>query len=164
MIWPARCFAPVPRPWRPHVPAAPPPASSLRRLRQVRLTDGVGHTLFEEYAGHRANRGEVETGWVLLGLREADEAIVVATLPAGAEADAGVAHVRFNSEAQVVASRIVRQSDRRLRILGVVHTHPGSLRHPSEGICAATGNGSGNCAAAKASSASAPPTRCGRAH
>jgi proteasome lid subunit RPN8/RPN11 len=105
----------------------------LRRLRQVRLTDGVGHTLFEEYHAHRAHRGEVETGWILLGLREADEAIVVATLPAGAEADAGVAHVRFNSEAQALASRIVRQSDRRLRILGVVHTHPGSLRHPSDG-------------------------------
>jgi proteasome lid subunit RPN8/RPN11 len=114
---------------------APPPAvaTTLRRLRQVRLTDGVGHTLFEEYAAHRVHQGEVETGWILLGLREADEAIVVATLPAGAEADAGVAHVRFNSEAQVVASRIVRQSDRRLRILGVVHTHPGSLRHPSDG-------------------------------
>ncbi len=116
------------------VPAPPPaPAPGLRRLRQVRLTDGVGHTLFEEYRAHRSNRGEVETGWILLGLREADEAIVVATLPAGAEADAGLAHVRFNSEAQVVASRIVRQNDRRLRILGVVHTHPGSLRHPSEG-------------------------------
>jgi proteasome lid subunit RPN8/RPN11 len=111
----------------------PPPPQALSRLRQVRLTDGVGRTLFEEYAAHRARQGEVETGWMLLGLREADEAIVVATLPAGAEADAGVAHVRFNSEAQVVASRIVRQNDRRLRILGVVHTHPGSLRHPSEG-------------------------------
>ena len=115
------------------VPAAPPQSSPLRRLSQVRLTDGVGRTLFEEYSAHRANRGEVETGWILLGLREADEAIVVATLPAGAEADAGVAHVRFNSEAQALASRIVRQSDRRLRILGVVHTHPGSLRHPSDG-------------------------------
>ena len=31
------------------------------------------------------------------------------------------------------ASRIVRQTDRRLAILGVVHTHPGSLRHPSDG-------------------------------
>jgi hypothetical protein len=33
----------------------------------------------------------------------------------------------------VLASRIVRQSDRRLTMLGVVHTHPGSLRHPSRG-------------------------------
>jgi hypothetical protein len=58
---------------------------------------------------------------------------VLATLPAGALRDASVAHIRFNSNAQAVASRIVRQTDRRLTILGVVHTHPGSLRHPSEG-------------------------------
>jgi proteasome lid subunit RPN8/RPN11 len=98
------------------------------------LTDGVGHTLFEEFAGHRAEaRGEEETGWVLLGLREAREAVVCATLPAGALRDASVAHVRFNSNAQALASRIVRQTNRRLTMLGVVHTHPGSLRHPSDG-------------------------------
>jgi hypothetical protein len=57
----------------------------------------------------------------------------LATLPAGAERDASIAHVRFNSNAQALASRIVRQTDRRLTILGVVHTHPGSLRHPSDG-------------------------------
>jgi hypothetical protein len=43
-----------------------------------------------------------------------------------------VAHVLFNSSAQALASRIVRQTDRRLITLGVVHTHPGSLRHPSD--------------------------------
>lgn len=102
-------------------------------LERVVLTDGVGRTLFEEFASHRAEaRGEEETGWVLLGLREAREAVVLATLPAGALRDASVAHVRFNSIAQAVASRIVRQSNRRLVMLGVVHTHPGSLRHPSE--------------------------------
>jgi proteasome lid subunit RPN8/RPN11 len=103
-------------------------------LRRMLLTDGVGRTLFEGYAQHRAStRGDDETGWVLLGLREATEVVVLATLPAGARSDAGVAHVRFNSNAQALASRIVRQADRRLTILGVVHTHPGSLRHPSEG-------------------------------
>ena len=102
-------------------------------LHRVLLTDGVGRTLFGEFAGHRRERGEDETGWVLLGLREAREAVVLATLPAGALADAGVAHVRFNSEAQALASRVVRRSDRRLSIVGVVHTHPGSLRHPSDG-------------------------------
>ncbi len=103
-------------------------------LRRVLLTDGVGHTLFEEFASHRREkRGDQETGWVLLGLREADEAVVLATLPAGTEYDAGVGHVRFNSSGQALASRIVRQVDRRLSILGVVHTHPGSLRHPSDG-------------------------------
>jgi len=107
---------------------------SYAPLERVLLTDGVGHTLFEEFASHRSEaRGEEETGWVLLGLREAREAVVLATLPAGTERDASVAHVRFNSNAQALASRIVRQTDRRLTTLGVVHTHPGSLRHPSDG-------------------------------
>jgi proteasome lid subunit RPN8/RPN11 len=102
-------------------------------LQRLILTDGVSRTLFEEYARHRAEaRGQEETGWVLLGLRQAVEATVLATLPAGAERDAGVAHVRFNCEGQAVGSRMVRQLDRRLTILGIVHTHPGSLRHPSD--------------------------------
>jgi hypothetical protein len=103
-------------------------------LDAIALTDGVGHTLFEEYAAHREEtRGDEETGWVLLGLRELSQAVVLATLPAGAQRDASVSHVRFNSTAQAVGSRIVRQADRRLTMLGVVHTHPGSLRHPSDG-------------------------------
>jgi hypothetical protein len=107
---------------------------NYRPLQRVLITDGVGRSLFEEYARHRGeSRGDEETGWMLLGLRNATEAIALATLPAGAEREASVAHVRFNSSAQAVGSRIVRQSDRRLTILGVVHTHPGSLRHPSDG-------------------------------
>jgi hypothetical protein len=106
---------------------------TYRNLRRLRLTDGVARTLFDEYAAHRtAARGEEETGWILLGLRNADEAVVLATLPAGAERDASEAHIQFNSSAQALGSRIVRQTDRRLTILGVVHTHPGSLRHPSD--------------------------------
>ncbi len=117
--------------------AAHPPRPSgpleFKPLQRIVLTDGVGRTLFEEYANHLAEaRGEEETGWVLLGLREADQAVVLATLPAGAQRDASVTHVRFNSSAQVVGSLIVRQADRRLRMLGVVHTHPGTLRHPSD--------------------------------
>jgi proteasome lid subunit RPN8/RPN11 len=121
--------------FRPRPPAPrPAPAAAYAPLARVVLTDGVAHTLFEEYAAHRAEeRGEEETGWVLLGLRHADEAVAVATLPAGAGRDAGVAHVRFNSDGQALASRIVRQEDRRLAALGVVHTHPGTLRHPSDG-------------------------------
>lgn len=117
-------------------PVAPVPREPDRYapLKRVLLTDGVAHTLFESYARHRsAEHGDEETGWVLLGLRHADEAIALATLPAGAGSDAGVAHVRFNSDGQAFASRIVRQMDRRLTILGVVHTHPGTLRHPSQG-------------------------------
>jgi len=112
-------------------PVAPAVQQPLRRLT---LTDEVSRTLFEEYAAHRSgHRGEDETGWILLGLREVDEAVVLATLPAGTQCSAGVAHVKFNSSAQALASRIVRQTDRRIRMLGVVHTHPGSLRHPSDG-------------------------------
>ncbi len=120
-------------------PISPLPAEArtpacLRPLRRVLLTDGVNRTLFEEYAAHRAlEHGDDETGWILLGLRDEDEAIVLATLPAGTQADASTTHVQFNSTAQALASRIVRQFDRRLTILGVVHTHPGSLRHPSDG-------------------------------
>jgi proteasome lid subunit RPN8/RPN11 len=115
---------------------APPPAGSVayRRLSKLVLTDDVGRVLFDEYASHRAtDRGAEETGWVLLGHRGEDAATVLATLPAGADRDAGAEHVRFNADAQAVGSRIVRQDDRRLTLLGVVHTHPGTLRHPSQG-------------------------------
>lgn len=104
------------------------------RIKNVVLTDEVSRTLFSEYASHRkSDRGSEEIGWVLLGLREADRVVVLATLPAGAERDAGEAHVRFNSDAQALASRIVRQTDKRLALLGVVHTHPGRMRQPSNG-------------------------------
>jgi proteasome lid subunit RPN8/RPN11 len=117
-------------------PSRPTPSATVKYgpVERVMLTDGVARTLFEEFAGHRAEaRGDEETGWVLLGLREAREVVVLATLPAGTLRDASVAHVRFNSNAQALASRIVRQTDRRLNMVGVVHTHPGSLRHPSDG-------------------------------
>lgn len=115
-------------------PPLPAPPKTLRPLQRVVLTDQVARTFFDGFAEHRrGDRGDEEIGWVLLGLREETEAIVLATLPAGAQRSAGVAHVRFNSTAQAVASRIVRQWDKRLGILGVTHTHPGSLRHPSDG-------------------------------
>ncbi len=108
--------------------------TQFEKLKRVVLTDGVGRTLFEEFVRHQqSERGHEETGWLLLGLRRETEAIVLATLPAGASRDAGVAHVRFNSAAQMVATRMLRQEERRLSILGVVHTHPGTLRHPSNG-------------------------------
>jgi proteasome lid subunit RPN8/RPN11 len=98
------------------------------------LSDAVAGTLFDGYAEHRrSERGEEETGWILLGLRHDSEAIALAALPAGTLRDAGRAHIRFNSHAQELACRILRQNDKRLQMLGVVHTHPGSLRYPSEG-------------------------------
>jgi hypothetical protein len=66
-------------------------------------------------------------------LREQRQAVVLATLPAGTQRDASASHVRFNTNGQAMGSRIVRQMDRRLTIVGLVHTHPGSLRHPSDG-------------------------------
>lgn len=126
--------SPAERPAPRRAPVSRQSADNFRPLRRVTLTDEVGRTLFEEYAAHRKGaRGDEETGWVLLGLREREEAVALATLPAGSSADASIAHVQFNSAAQALGSRIVRQLDRRLRILGVVHTHPGSLRHPSDG-------------------------------
>lgn len=121
---------------QPAVELSPPPQKrqAYRRLQRVILSDEVSRTIFQEYSTHRrSERGDEETGWVLLGIREETEAIVLATLPAGAERSAGVAHVHFNASAQALASRIVRQSERSLTMLGVVHTHPGSLRHPSDG-------------------------------
>jgi proteasome lid subunit RPN8/RPN11 len=107
-------------------------SSSCESLRQVVFTDEVSRTLFAEYRAHRlGERSQVETGWVLLGHRHAEEAIVLAVLPAGRNANAGAGHVQFNASLQAVAARILRQQNRRLTILGIVHTHPGSLRHPS---------------------------------
>lgn len=137
-----RLLADIQRAWEPRRTSPPPAEQAVASptptryepLERVVLADGVGHTLFEEYAKHRkAARGDEETGWVLLGLREAREAIVLATLPAGEMREASSTHVRFNSAGQALGSRIVRQTDRRLTILGLVHTHPGSLRHPSDG-------------------------------
>jgi len=127
--------------WRRQEPPeaiAPPkivgPPPDLARLEKLVLTDDVCRTLFDEYQEHRhGQRAEEETGWLLMGHRLEREAIALATLPAGAGREAGVAHVRFNSIAPTVASRILRQQDRQLGIVGVVHTHPGSLRHPSSG-------------------------------
>ena len=98
------------------------------------VADEVSRTLFAEYAAHRASsRGHEEIGWTLLGIRQDDEAIVLATLPAGVNRSAGATHVQFNSIAQELACRIVRQSHRQLMPLGLLHTHPGSMRHPSDG-------------------------------
>jgi hypothetical protein len=106
--------------------------SSHTSLCQVVFTDEVSRTLFAEYRAHRlGERGQMETGWVLLGQRQGEEAIVLAVLPAGRNADAGAGHVQFNASLQAVAARILRQEDRRLTVVGIVHTHPGSLRHPS---------------------------------
>jgi proteasome lid subunit RPN8/RPN11 len=116
-------------------PSQPPATDSASgRLKCVILSDGVARTLFDDYQNHRrSSRREEEIGWVLLGIRQEDKAFALAALPAGVQREAGVAHVRFNSDAQALASRILRQNDKRLTVIGVVHTHPGSLRHPSEG-------------------------------
>jgi hypothetical protein len=114
-------------------PAAPAP-SAPHRLERVVLSAGVASTLFDDYAAHCVSpRGAEEIGWTLMGVRQGNEALALAALPAGAERDASQVHVRFNADAQALASRILRQKDKRLQILGVVHTHPGDMSHPSSG-------------------------------
>ena len=113
------------------VPVAP---SAPCRLERVVLSAGVASTLFDDYAAHCVSpRGSEEIGWILMGVRQDGEAIALAALPAGAGRDASQVHVRFNADAQAVASRILRQKDKRLQILGVVHTHPGDMCQPSSG-------------------------------
>ena len=115
---------------RPEPPVAPP-AEAVQR---VVLMSEVQRTLFDDFSRHRATqRGDEEIGWLLLGVRAGDAIEVHATLPAGEFREAGVAHVQFNCDAQALASRIVRQNAKHLQIVGVVHTHPGILRHPSSG-------------------------------
>ena len=148
------------RPSRRPSPAGPvnPAARPLRPLARLRLTDQVSHTLFDEFAAHRAGaRGDEETGWVLLGLREGDNALALATLPAGAGREAGQAHVRFNASAQRSAAGRsgsmtgdCRCSAWSTRIRAVCGT-------PATGISAGTANGSGSFAAAKGYSESARP-------
>ncbi len=116
----------------PPVPVAPATPVALEPLSRVVLTDEVSHTLFAEYTAHRAgDRGTEETGWLLLGRRRADEVVVLATLPAPTNRDAGEAHVWVSGPVHLLAQRVVRQQDRSLSLVGIVHTHPGSLRHPS---------------------------------
>jgi hypothetical protein len=103
-------------------------------LQRVVLADGVLRTLFDDFARHRQTaRGEEEFGWALLGVRDECEAHALAALPAGAQRHASLTHIQFHSNAQAVATRLLRQRDKQLTMLGVVHTHPGSLRHPSSG-------------------------------
>src|SRR5262249_45988045 len=103
-------------------------------LDHVVLTDGVSKTLFDGFADHLlSDRADEEPGWLLLGVRQQNEALVLATLPPGQQREASRTHVRFNTAAQVLGTRILRQHDRRLTILGVAHTHPGRLHRPSKG-------------------------------
>ena len=109
-------------------------AESPPQIKRIVLADGVARTLFEDYADHRRSpRGDEEIGWILLGLRHEGEAIALAALPAGTQRDAGAAHVLFNSDVQELASHILRQQGKKLGVVGVVHTHPSDLRHPSAG-------------------------------
>lgn len=112
----------------------PATAATLEPLECVVLTDGVTRTLFDGYGDHRrSSRGGEEIGWVLLGHRRGNRVVALAALPAGMERDAGAAHVRFNPDVQELATHVLRQADRMLTVVGIVHTHPGDLRQPSGG-------------------------------
>jgi proteasome lid subunit RPN8/RPN11 len=110
------------------------PTPELRRLQRVFIAEDVMQMLFEDFAAHRRTaRGVEEIGWILLGVWQDGEPTVLAAIPAGADRDASASHVRFNADAQALATRILRQQDKRLTVIGVVHTHPGSMRYPSDG-------------------------------
>ena len=139
------------------VPSATPPLTSLRR---VSLADDVSRTLFAEYAAHRkSERGTEETGWVLLGIRRGDEAVVLATLPAGAGREAGEAHVQFNQRGPGVCQP---GGPARASAVDAARGRPHASRAACgtrvRGIIAATSSGWRTCGAAKGSSVSARPT------
>lgn len=100
----------------------------------VKIHSGVLKTMFEDFHAHRqTERGEEETGWLLLGRRTESGAVIEAALPPGEFRDAGTAHVNMNSTAQAVAMRILKKHHPELDVLGVAHTHPGRLNRPSQG-------------------------------
>ncbi len=106
----------------------------LLPVRYVSICSGVGQTIVDGYRNHlNQDRGEEETGWLLMGYRKKKHAIISAAVPAGEFREASSTHVKFNSLAQVVAGRLLRQLHDNLEVLGLFHTHPGKLRHPSSG-------------------------------
>ncbi len=103
-------------------------------IKYMLISSGVGQTLVQGYRNHlNQERGDEETGWLLMGYREKKHAVVVAAVPSGEFREASSTHVKFNSQAQVVAGRLLRQLHDKLEVLGLFHTHPGRLRHPSSG-------------------------------
>lgn len=100
----------------------------------MKIHSGVLRSMFGDFLAHKeTDRGEDETGWLLLGTRKAGAKVIEAALPAGEFRDAGVSHVNMNSTAQAVAMRILKKAHPELDVLGVAHTHPGRLNRPSNG-------------------------------
>lgn len=112
-----------------------PPVEATKLPAAVRIHSGVLRTMFDDFHEHKAtDRGQEETGWLLLGRRSGTDGVIVeAVLPPGEYRDAGTAHVNMNSTAQAVAMRILKKSHPELDVLGVAHTHPGRLNRPSHG-------------------------------
>lgn len=103
-------------------------------LKSILITSGVGETLARGFRLHLdGERGDEEIGWLLMGFREKDKAVVLAAIPSGDMREASGTHVRFNSRAQAIAGRILKKREPRLEVLGLFHTHPGTLRRPSSG-------------------------------
>ena len=109
--------------------STPQPSEPVMAIRS-----GVLATMFRDFHLHRATeRGNEETGWLLLGRRDGAGAVIEATLPPGEFRDAGLAHVNMNSTAQSVAMRLLKRTYPHLDVLGVAHTHPGRMCRPSHG-------------------------------
>ena len=60
------------------------PPRDLLPIKYMLISSGVGHTLVEGYKNHlNQERGDEETGWLLMGYREKKHAVVVAAVPSG---------------------------------------------------------------------------------
>ncbi len=107
---------------------------TVARLDVVTVAEGVLRSLESGYHEHlEGPRRNEEMAWLLLGYANDDSLQIEAAVPAGESRDASAVHVRFDTSVQALATCILRSDDPRLVPLGVFHTHPGSLDHPSGG-------------------------------
>ncbi len=92
-------------------------------LRCIVLTAGCARSIAEEGAAHAA-RSDAETGWLLVGRRRTDDCLVLATLPPGPKAVADRCNLSWDREWQARCYREMWETNRGVRVLGSVHTHP----------------------------------------
>ena len=132
------------------------PTGPSRRPAQPTPAGGAGRRREPDSFGVRArgtDRGAGRPEWLLLGLRRGDEAVALASLPAGAG--------RRRTPAMSASTRPPRSSPagssarmRQLTLLGVVHTHPGACGIRAGGLPRGCGLGCEPPEARKASSGS----------
>ena len=132
-----------PRPSPQSVSGAAIASHQLWPLERVLLTDGVGRTLFEEFSLHRSEaHGEEETGWLLLGIREAKRSgrFGHTTGRHSARCECRARPVQQQCPGVGQPHR-ARQTDRRLTTLAWCIPTRVRSAIPATAICAAMGNG-----------------------